>query len=376
MGRALMVGLCLLLGAENAAAQVSVYGIRGLGFPGRATNARTRALGGGLAVLDRGSMLNPAAVAGYGPITVQMVAETDFRGYSVDSVSATGLSSTRFPLGQLGGAIPGTPFSFAIGYSQYSDRSYDLRGSDTVTLRGQQVGFEERTTSRGGIADVRGVLAYRVGTRLRLGVGGHILNGSAKLALSGAFTDPAYQSYRIESEESVRGYGFSAGMTWAPASRFGLGLAVRTDMKANVDVDSVRVGSVDLPLSVAGGFQFLPHRAVRWSTTVTWRRWGSADRDIGGTRAFDTWDIGTGVELGGTNQRASRFPLRVGVRYATLPFSATDQQAHELDVALGIGASMANGRGLVDFALERAMRRGAGASENAWQLLWTVTIRP
>ena len=286
------------------------------------------------------------------------------------------LSSTRFPLGQFGGAIPGTPFSFAVGYSQYSDRSYDLRGSDTVTLRGQQVGFEERTTSRGGIADLRGVLAMRVGSRLRLGVGAHILNGSAKLALSGVFTDPAYQSYRIESEETVRGYGFSGGVTWAPASRFGLGLAVRTDQKANVDVDSVRVGSVDLPLSVAGGFQFSPHPAVRWSTTVMWRKWSSANLDIGGTRAFDTWEVGSGIELGGASQSESRFPLRVGVRYATLPFSANDRQAHELDVALGIGASMASGRGLVDLALERAMRSGAGASENAWQILWTVTVRP
>jgi hypothetical protein len=376
MGRLLMFALCLLLGTGDVAAQVSVYGIRGLGFPGRETNARTRALGGGFAVFDAGSMLNPAAVAGFGSITAQMVAETDFRGYTVDTVNAGGLSSTRFPLGQLGGAIPGTPVSFAVGYSQYSDRSYDLQGSDTIMLRGQPVGFDERTTSRGGVADLRGALGLRVGDRLRLGVAGHVLNGSAKLTLSGAFSDAAYRPYRTESEETVRGYGVSGGLVWAPTSRIGLGLAVRTDTKATVDVDSLRVGSVDLPLSFAGGVQVLPHRAVRWSTTVVWRDWSVANNDLGGARAFDTWEVGSGIELGGTGQSASRFPLRVGVRYATLPFSGSDQQPHELDIAVGVGASMASGRGLVDMALEHAARSGAGVTENAWQFLWTVTIRP
>ncbi len=365
----------LLVGTGDLAAQVSVYGIRGLGFPGRALNARTRALGGGLSVLDPGSLINPAAVAGYRAITAQMVAESDFRSYSVDTVHAGGLSSTRFPLGQFSGAVGNTPFSFALGYAQYTDRSYDLQGLDTIMLRGQPVGFEERTTSRGGMVDIRGALAYRLGTRLRLGIGAHMLTGSAKLTLSRVFSDPAYQRYRVESEETLRGYGLSAGAVWLPASPLVIGLAVRTDTKATVDVDSLRVGSVDLPVSITGGFQLTPRRAVRWSASVAWRSWSSANADLAG-RAFDTWELGSGLELGAADAGGSRFPLRVGVRYATLPFSATDQQPHELDVALGIGAAMAGGRGVVDVALERAMRRGGGASENAWQFLWTVTIRP
>jgi hypothetical protein len=365
----------LLVATGDLAAQVSVYGIRGLGFPGRALNARTRALGGGLAVLDPGSLINPATVASYRSITVQMVAESDFRGYSVDTVSARGLSSTRFPLGQLTGPVANTPFSFALGYAQYTDRSYDLQGTDTITLRGQQVGFDERTTSRGGMADIRAALAYRLGTRLRLGVGAHMLTGSAKLTLSRVFSDPAYQRYRIESEETLRGYGLSVGAVWLPASPLVIGLSVRTDTKATVDVDSVRLGTVDLPVTVVGGFQLTPRRAVRWSASAAWRSWSSASADLDG-RAFDTWELGTGIELGATDAGGSGFPLRVGVRYATLPFSANDQQPHELDVAFGLGVAMAGGRGLVDLALERAMRRGAGASENAWQFLWTVTIRP
>ncbi|MDH4045101.1 MAG: hypothetical protein OEW06_11640, partial [Gemmatimonadota bacterium] len=63
-------------------------------------------------------------------------------------------------------------------------------------------------------------------------------------------------------------------------------------------------------------------------------------------------------------------------RYATLPFSATDEQPHELTAALGIGLAFAGGRGLIDAAIERAMRSGAGAEESAWQLSWTVTVRP
>jgi hypothetical protein len=66
----------------------------------------------------------------------------------------------------------------------------------------------------------------------------------------------------------------------------------------------------------------------------------------------------------------------VGVRYATLPFAPVDEQPHELVLAAGVGGAFAQNRGLVDLAAERVTRSGAGASENAWQLTWTVTVRP
>jgi len=372
-----VIGLLLVLslgGASGAAAQTSIYGIRGLGFPGRVAGSRERALGSGLLPLDPGSPVNPAAVAGFGGVTVQIMGETDLRRYSVDTVDVGGLSSTRFPLAQLGGRIGPTPLSFALSFAQYTERSYDLTYTDTVELRGQQVAFEERTTSRGGVADVRGALGYRLSTRLWLGAGIHLLTGSAKLTFLRAFADSAYRPYRIETEESIRGFGVSAGAIWVPGTRVALGISVRSDTRAEVKVDSVTAADVDLPVTVVGGVRLAPVRPVRWATSVTWRSWSTADDDLV-ARAFDTWEVGSGLEFGGP-EAGSRVPIRLGFRYAMLPFSPTDEQPHEIDLSLGLGLVFAASRGLVDLALERVMRTGPGSDETAWQLSWTVTVRP
>jgi hypothetical protein len=372
------LGLVLALvagGAGEVAAQTSIYGIRGLGFPGRTATARERALGSGLLALDPGSPVNPAAVAGFGGITVVLMGETDFRSYSVNAVDAGGLTSTRFPLGQLGGRIGSSRLSFAVSFAQYTDRSYDLTFTDTLDLRGQAVAFEERTSSRGGVADVRGALGYRLTPSLWVGAGMHLLTGSAKLTLSRTFADTAYRPYRLETEESVGGLGVSAGVIWVPRPLVALGLSVRSDTRAEVTVDSAIVADVDLPVTIVGGVRLTPVPALRWATSVTWRSWSRADADLSG-RAFDTWEVGTGLEFGTAETAGSRIPLRLGVRYATLPFSPTDDQPREIGISAGLGLVLSGGRGLVDLALERARRTGAGSAETAWQLSWTVTVRP
>lgn len=369
-----LVVALLLVSGGGAAAQTSVYGIRGLGFPGRLANARERALGSGLIALDPGSPVNPAAVAGFSGIAVGIMGETDFRSYSVNAVDVGGLSSTRFPLGHLSGRFGSSPLSFALSFAQYAERSYDLTLADTLDLRGQAVAFEERTTSRGGIADVRAALGYRVGSRLWIGAGVHLLTGSAKLTFLRSFADSSFRSYQIETEESTRGFGVSAGAVVLPVPRVALGAAIRTDTRAEVVVDGTVAADVDLPLTVVGGVRLTPVRAMQWSTSVIWRSWSRADPDLA-VRAFDTWEFGTGLEFGAP-EAGSRVPVRLGFRYATLPFSPTDDQPREIGISLGAGLRLAGNRGLVDVALERARRTGAGSSETAWQLSWTVTVHP
>lgn len=372
--RAAIVLLLLLAAAGDAGAQTSIYGIRGLGYPGRAVNTRARALGGGVALLDGGSVINPAAVAGFTTIAVEVMAESDFRTYTIGPVSADGLSSTRFPLVQLGGPLGSSRLSFGVSYSQYTERSYDLTLNDTIQLRGAPVGYEERTTSRGGVSDLRGAVAYRLGERFRLGAALHVLTGSAKLTFTRVFADSAYRPYQIEGEEAVTGLGVSTGAMWAATNRLLVGVSARADSRAKLRVDSVEAGTIDLPLSLGAGVQYVIAAPLRWSGSVMWRSWGSADDDLV-ARAFDTWELGTGLELGGTGT-GSRFPLRIGYRYATLPFSYDDRQPHEFGLSAGVGLAFAGNRGVADLAVERLIRRGAGADERAWQVTWTVTVRP
>jgi hypothetical protein len=373
---AVAVVIAALGAATPLAGQTSVYGIRGLGFPGRALTPRARAMGGGLGAFDPVSPLNPAAVAGVAQVTALAVAAADFRGYEVGGADVGGLHATRFPLMEVAGRLPGVRLGYAFSMTQYTERSFDVSLTDTIVLRGTDVQVTDRSSSSGGASDIRGALGWEPRAGLRLGAGVHVVTGSAKLAVSRTFSDSAaYRPFRRVNEERVSGFGVSGGLLWAPAAGFQVALAGRYDTQANLEVDSTRTGSVDLPVSALAGLEVRPVRALRWASTFIWRSWGDADPDLSG-RAFNTWELGSGVELGGPESGASRVPLRLGARYATLPFSPTDDQAHEVDVAFGTGFAFAGNRGLVDLVLERAFRSGAGARERAWQFSASLTVRP
>jgi hypothetical protein len=367
--------LVALGGATPLAGQTSIYGIRGLGLPGRGLSPRARAMGGGLGAFDPASPLNPATVGGFPQVTAMAALSADFRGYEIGETAVGGLHATRFPLVAVAGRLPRLRLGYALSATQYTDRSFDVTVIDTVALRGADVVVVDRSTSSGGVADLRGALAWDVGPRLRIGAGMHIITGSAKLTLTRQFSDTTYLDFRRVSEERVSGLGMSAGAVWAPTPRVLLSLAGRFDTEADLELDSTPTGKVDLPVTALVGLELRPLRALRWAGTFIWRSWSVADPDLT-SRAFDTWEVGAGFELGGPESGASRIPLRLGARYAMLPFSPTDDQPHEVDVALGTGISFAESRGLVDVVLERAFRSGAGARERAWQFSLSLTVRP
>jgi hypothetical protein len=370
-----LLALAVSAWAAPLAGQTSIYGIRGLGFPGRPLTPRARALGGGLGAFDPASPVNPAAVAAVGPLTVVAVAAADFRGYDVGGAVVGGLHATRFPLIGIAGRLPRLRVGYALSVAQYTERSYDVSITDTIVLRGVDVEVVDRSTSSGGTSDVRGAVAWAPRAGFLVGAGVHIITGSAKLNVSRRFSDSAYQSFRLVGEERVTGAGVSAGMLWAPAPGVQMALAGRYDTHADIVIDSTPAGTVELPVTALAGVELRPVRALRWATTFIWRSWSDADADLTG-RAFNTWELGSGFELGGRESGTSRVPLRLGARYATLPFAPGDEQAHEVDLALGSGIAFAGNRGLVDAVLERAFRSGGGARERAWQFSLSLTVRP
>jgi hypothetical protein len=237
------------------------------------------------------------------------------------------------------------------------------------------VGVTDRFQSEGSIADVRGALALRLTNWLNLGGAVHIITGSTQLTTRRDFTDSTYRRVGEVNQLQFQGLGFSAGVTAIVHPRLGFSVAVRTDGELDVQRDSVPVGSIDLPRSVTGGLLVLPLPAVRWSTTVTYRTWSDATTGVAGeaVNAFDTWELGSGLELA---RSATAVPLRLGVRYAQLPFSPTLDRPTEIAVALGSAVTFATNRGTIDFGLERVFRDGGGAEERAWHLSFGLTIVP
>ena len=64
-------------------------------------------------------------------------------------------------------------------------------------------------------------------------------------------------------------------------------------------------------------------------------------------------------------------PIRLVV-----PFGPGGVAPTEFAVALGSGLTLSEGRGVIDFGLERLHRNGVGLTETVWTAMAGVTIRP
>jgi hypothetical protein len=371
--------LAVVAAVSPAAAQTSVYGVLGVGFPGRPLSVRARALGGGVGAVDAFSAVNPAALALHSRLAVSGVTVTTGRRFEVGAISAEKLRDTRFPFAMLAGPIPSSALAVGISYSLYLERSYDIETTDTLTLRGEDVIVNDRLRSDGGIADVRGAVAWNVSQRFQIGAGIHLLSGSTRERLRRDFDNPIYTSVSQRGDVDYAGWAVSAGIVVTPADQVRLGMAARRDSRLQITDQLLPTFEVQLPWTLSGGVVWAPMRSLRWGVTGEYKTWSGAQSDVPDGVAlsvFDTWEVGSGIEIGGPEAGGSRFPIRVGVRYGTLPFSAVDEQPTELALSMGSGVLFANNRALLEVAVQRVMRDGGGASERAWQIALGLTLRP
>jgi long-subunit fatty acid transport protein len=212
----------------------------------------------------------------------------------------------------------------------------------------------------------------------RLNVGGalHVLSGSVQRGARRLFAEnDTYYDMEQTNRFSQSGFGVSAGVLFTPIPEVRLAASYRNDTELKSTVDQTEVGRVDLPVSYSGGVFLRIHPSIRLATTLERHLWSSADSDleaVGGANAYDTWSIGSGLELGGS----SGIPLRLGVRHETLPFSPSAEQASEFSISAGSALIFAAGRASLEASVERISRNGAGAEERAWFLMFALTVTP
>lgn len=377
-GTITLIAVLLVALPARVVAQNSLFGVLGIGFPGRADGVRSRALGGGYSTFDARSGVNPAAVVGFRSLTAAINFGTTLRKYSALDTSATGLSETRFPFGVLGGRFGNSPLFASMGFSIYAERTFDLVAADTVSIRGETVSVTDRLQSDGSIADVRAALGVQLSSRLSIGAAVHIITGSARIGTTRGFSTAGFRPLREVDQLSFQGTGLSVGFMWRAHPRVTLGGVMRSDGKLETTRDSVRGRDIDLPTSFTGGAMIALTPRIKWSNTVTQKTWSDAADGLGaaGTgKTFDVLEVGSGLEIGG-GVEGSKLPIRLGVRYSQLPFSPTADQARELDFSFGTSLLIANDRGIIDFSIERLLRDGAGAEERAWHISFGITVRP
>jgi hypothetical protein len=342
-----------------ALAQSSQFGVRGLGFPGRGLATRAIGSGGAFGLFDQESSLNPAALSAAATLTSVFTLSQAFR--SVENPSGTASTrDTRFPQLMIVGPVRQTGAALGLSYTGYTDRDFTIASSSTIDLRGIPVGVVDSFSSRGGLSDLRVAGAYRIRDRWTFGVGFHVITGSNRLESRRTFSDSSYFPSRQRAEVSYTGVGVSGGVIRQMGTRFAMAALARWDGHLNVDRDSARVGTVDLPYTFGLGIRWLPVPQLDLATQAIVRTWSGANSDLlaqGGLGADNT--------------------LRIGARYGQLPFRLTPgTQPHEYAVSAGSGMRFAQQRGGVDLALEHVWRSEGPYSERGFILTFGISVRP
>ena len=361
------------------AAQSFQFGVRGLGFPGRALAVRSLGSAGGFGLFDPESSQNPATLANVVALTSVFTISQGFQQVENPAGSAS-VRGTRFPQLMVAGPVRALPAAVGFSFSNYTSRDFTLATSETLDLRGIPVGVSDTLSSRGGLNDFRIAGSYRLGSRWALGGGFHILSGSNRLASTRVFDDPGYLPSRQRSELSYAGVGVSVGVMGQFGTNFGLSAMARADGHVNVDRDSTRVGTVDLPYSFGVGVRWRPLASLDLAGQALLRTWSGANSDLlamGGTGAKNTVEVAAGAEYTPDPRRPYRRPIRFGARYATLPFPLVPgQQAREIGVSAGSGIRFAQQRAGIDLAVEHVWRSEGVYSENGFLISLGVSVRP
>jgi hypothetical protein len=359
--------------------QASQFGVRGLGFPGRSLATRAIATGGAFGLFDQESSLNPAALGGVATLTSVFTMSQAFR--SVENPTGTASTrDTRFPQLMIVGPVRQTGAALGFSYSSYADRDFTIASSGTIDLRGLPVGVVDSFSSRGGLSDLRAAGAYRIHDRWTFGAGFHVITGSNRLQSRRSFNDPSYVSSVQRAEVSYAGVGLSGGVIRQMGTRFAVAALARWDGHLNVDRDSARVGTVDLPYTFGLGIRWQPTPKLDLATQTLLRTWSGANSDLlaqGGVGADNTWEVALGAEYTPDLKRPFRRPLRLGARYGQLPFPLIPgTQPHEYGLSVGSGMRFAQQRGGIDLALEHVWRSEGAFSERGFILTFGISVRP
>lgn len=375
MTRFLVLAVILAIGPAELAAQNSIFGTRGLGFPGRRAGVRSLSLGGAAALFDPSSPENPALPALYNQITVGLAAGTTFRKFTAAGVDQSGLRETRFPQSFVGGRIGSFPLGFQFGFSPFAERTFDLRTEDSVTVNGDDlVAFDQRS-SDGGVVDMRGALAWRVTPNFNLGAAVHVFAGSSRLRAVREFSDSTVLTFEEVDNLSFSANGVSFGAVWWAHPNLHIAATGRANTSLTSRLDDGSSIATAMPYAGSAGVSIGVTSDIRIYSAATYTQWSRARDElaIDGTRTFDTWEASTGLALGASREK---FPIRLGIRYAQLPFSPGDEQPTEWNYSVGTGTRFASNRAVIDFALMRFRREGAGAEETGWYGLIGITVSP
>lgn len=367
--RAWFAVLLLPLTAPAAASAQSLFSTGGLGMPVTPLDGRARALGAvGTGLLGLGtSPVNPADLASIPQRGVSAALQPTSRTIELAGEDAS-VAGTRFPL-----VAVLYPLSRRVGlgvsYSGFLDQAWEVVSEGTAAVAGEDVRTRDLLTSTGGVAQVRVGLSWLLTPTLALGGAAGVHTGSLERRVVRTFPDSAQSDLRGFTESSRWSYSAPlavVGIRWDPveAVRVGASLAWSGDLEAD-GRDGAPDRSFGLPVRLDVGTSGRLAPRLLAALGGHWAGWGSASEegegpDADGSAARDAWGLGGGVEWTGARTETRVFPVRLGARFARLPFplsgGGVEAAPDEWAVSLGTGLLLHTEdvpRAAVDATLER-----------------------
>ncbi|HSL72290.1 MAG TPA: hypothetical protein VK864_18720 [Longimicrobiales bacterium] len=406
MMRRFLTAVVMLAAAAPLPAQ-SLFGTRGLGVPVDPIDPRARALGSigtGLLGLNT-SLVNPAELAG---ILRRGVTATVQPFYGSEEIGGRtdDLAGTRFPIVQLLYPVRDR-YVLALGYGGFMDQSWsvvsdrqEIVGNDTVDTRDQ-------VSATGALAQVRLSASYEASRALGFGLAIGMYTGGLERNLTRTFPDSslALLGFSDRSNWDYRGSFATLGVRLdaTSTSRFTAAVTLSSDLDANGRTDDASDVSYDMPLRFAVGASTLLSSRLLATAAAQWTGWSESTNYAAPGAGSDarvvaqkTWEVGGGLEWEQLRTATRVFPLRVGFRYAQLPFRSdvltgcpeTDcsfSPAKEVAGSLGLGLRLAADEfgplAVADIAVERGRRSGwtasfdpEGLTENFWRLSVSISL--
>jgi hypothetical protein len=379
LGTAAAAAVLSLLCAGQAPAQ-SLLSAAGLGTPLEPVDARARALGGLPVGLPdpQMSLVNPAAAMGLPAAGLTVTFQAD-QVASVAGDQDQDFTTARFPVIQAAFPI-GTRLVTTVGYAAVLDQNWAVEHNDSIFVTGQQISVLDRFRSSGGVARLRGGVGYRLLPRLDVGAAVDLYTGAVRDTVYRVFTEGGIAPSITGSTYEWQGLGFSAGARWR-GSALSLSAAVSAGggLTAAAQDSGVASKEYSLPVQVDVGGSARIAQQTLVAVSARWQGWGAADEDVsasGGAR--DATQVAGGIEYEALRFLSRPVPLRVGGRYARLPFRY-DGDADFVDeraATAGIGIVFGGGAASLDLSGERGWRGGnsAGLDESFWRVSLSLSL--
>ena len=337
----------------------------GLGYPVTPLDARAAALGGTGMGLFGGSFSsrNPADLTVFFNPAVGATLAPE----SVGLKTANGTQSIgRSRLAVVQGVMPYRKWRFGVNINSELDQDWDVILTDTLNTGFGDYPYTETRQHDGGLSSVGLGVAHRLGA-LGIGVEGSVLTGNLRQVTRRIF-DPAIgdPSNQIggafgDAHWAFSGWRFRAGVTGQFGRRAIVSAAFTayTDLQAVKDTFGLPIGTqnFDMPTEVTVGGSVLLTQRLLLAAAGGWKGWSGTEFRAPFSQAADVVWAGGGLEYVGVRLLNLPVPLRVGYRYADLPFYDTGlEQLNEQAVTFGFGMRVAGGKAAFDMGFEIGSR--------------------